>query len=256
MGAKYPKCRTALREQPFAFSISGSAPPLHAPDTTNRSALAANTTVHFNRGRSALWEQSIRSAEQHCGNSHLHFRFPGVLRPYMLRIPQIAAPLPLTPPCTSTEGGALCGSKVSEVPNNDFGNSHFHFRFPGVLRPYMLRIPQIAAPLLLTPPCTSTEGGALCGSKVSEVPNSDCGNSHFHFRFPGVLRPYMLRIPQIAAPLLLTPPCTSTEGGALYGSKVSEVPNGVAGTVICIFDFRECSAPTCSEYHKSQRPCC
>ena len=37
--------------------------PYMLPNTANRSALTANTALPFNRGRSALWEQSIRSAE-------------------------------------------------------------------------------------------------------------------------------------------------------------------------------------------------
>ena len=61
-GLRYPKRRSHCLKIEHLFPIQGSAPPLHASNTTNRSALAANTAVHFNRGRSALWEKGIRSA--------------------------------------------------------------------------------------------------------------------------------------------------------------------------------------------------
>ena len=45
-------------------------------NTTNRSALASNAAVHFNRGRSALWEQSIRSAEDTMADLHQTLPMP------------------------------------------------------------------------------------------------------------------------------------------------------------------------------------
>ena len=130
--------------------MQGSAPPLHAPNTTNRSALAANTAVRFNRGRSALWEQSIRSTE-------INFAEPGAASDDSTKC---SAPEPVEKPDAV---GALQFPQFATlllVPQNSSAASD-------------AEIPQIAAPSPLIPPCTSTEGGALCGNRVSEVPKID-----------------------------------------------------------------------------------
>ena len=48
-GTKYPKRRKLMCWENRSTRCKEVLPPLHAPNTTNRSALASNTTVHFKR---------------------------------------------------------------------------------------------------------------------------------------------------------------------------------------------------------------
>ena len=80
-GLRYPKRRSHSLKIEHLFPIQGSAPPLHASNTTNRSALAVNTAVHFYRGRCALRKQGIRSAESISRNQVWHRAIPGSAPP-------------------------------------------------------------------------------------------------------------------------------------------------------------------------------